>query len=195
MCIQIVKLSEGYKIYLLVSYFERPNLLYCFMVYYMYWNISSVLSHINSLFYLLLVNEEPVIRKEEKMTYRKPHRRWERLQTPNLLNLIKQCQHVLSDKENATLSSLYSCLKRILTPTKVFYDVFIKLVVLLVDSNGDEETLIGSIIEKTTCHRAPPKTHAGTCRKLEKKQKIPKAPKQNQCRCVLENWCYLMHWN
>lgn len=75
----------------------------------------------------------------------------------------------------------------ILTPTKVFYDVFIKLVVLLADGNGDEETLTGWIIEKTTCHRAPPKTQAGTCRKLEKKQKIPKVPKQNQCRCMLEN--------
>ena len=126
MCIEIVKLSEGYKIYPLVYYFVRPNLLYCFMVYYMCWNIISVLSHINSLFYLLLVKEEPVTQfssvaqscltlcdpmKRGKTTYRKPHRQWERLQTPNLLNLIKQCQAVLSDKKNTTLSSLYCCLK------------------------------------------------------------------------------------
>ena len=110
MCTQIVKLSEEYKIYLFVSYFVRPNLVYCFMVYYMYWNIISVLSHISSLFYLLLVNEEPVTRREEKQQ-RKPHRQWEHLQTPNVLNLIKQCQDVLSDKENTTLSSSYFCLK------------------------------------------------------------------------------------
>lgn len=38
--------------------------------------------------------------------------------------------------------------ERILTPTKVFYDVFIKLISASSDSKGDEEMLTGRIIEK-----------------------------------------------